>query len=61
MLVIVRDREIKYEVRKIAYSFIPRIGRLISVKVIDYRDYKRMKEMNLSFIRSVEKEGVVIG
>jgi len=61
LLVIVSDRKIEYELRKIVYSFIPRLGRLISVKVIDSKDYERIRNMNLSFIRSVEKEGVVIG
>lgn len=61
LLVIVSDKKIEYELRKIVYSFIPRLGRLISVKVIDSKDYERMRNMNSSFIRSIEKEGVVIG
>ena len=61
LLLIVNDISIEYKLRRFIYSFIPLLGRLISVKVIDSKDYKRMKEMNISFIQSVEKEGVVIG
>jgi len=61
LLLIVNDEGIEYELRKFIYSFIPQLNRLISVKVISTKDYKRLKEMKLSFIRSVEKEGVVIG
>ncbi len=59
LLVIVKDRKIEYDLRKIVYSFIPHVGKLISVKVIESRDYKRLKDT--SFIRSIEGEGVVIG
>ena len=59
LLIVVKNREIEYELRKIVYSFIPRLGRLVSVKVVESEEYERIK--NFSFIKSVEKEGVVIG
>jgi len=59
LLVIVKDRKIEYELRKLVYSFIPKVGKLISVKIIESEDYRRLKDT--SFIRSIEREGVVIG
>ena len=61
ILVIVKDEKIERDVRKVAYSFIPKIKRLISVKVIGESTYNAMKTMNFSLISSIEKEGVSIG
>lgn len=62
LLVVVNDdRDIEDDVRKIIYSFIPVVGRLISVKIIKAENYAKMKEINYSFIQSVEREGIVIG
>lgn len=62
LLVVVKDdRDIEDDVRKIIYSFIPVVGRLISVKIIKAENYAKMKEINYSFIQSVEREGIVIG
>ena len=61
LLVVVKDENIEDELRKIVYSFIPTIGRLISVKVVKAEKYAEMKKINLSFIKSVEQEGIVIG
>jgi predicted nucleotidyltransferase len=61
ILVVVRDDSIENDIRKVIYSFIPITKRLISVKILRIDRYTKMKEMNLSFIRSVEREGIVIG
>jgi len=61
ILVIVEDDRIEKDVRRVVYSFIPRVGRLISVKVIKSDVYGAMKKMKLSFIQSVEREGITIG
>ena len=60
-LIVVNDDKIEDDVRKIAYSFIPEIGRLISVKVIDKDTFESMKRMKFSLIVSIEKEGIKIG
>jgi len=60
-LVVVKDENIEDELRKIVYSFIPEIGRLISVKIVKAEEYAEMKKIDLSFIKSVEREGIVIG
>ena len=61
LLIIVNDRKIEYELRKIVYSFIPSVGRLISVKVIERKDYEMMNKMSFSFVKSVKREGVIVG
>lgn len=64
LLVVVKDdsiRDIEDDIRKIVYSFIPIAGRLISVKIVGAEKYAKMKKLNLSFILSVEREGIVIG
>ena len=61
ILVIVDDDRIEKEVRRVAYSFIPEVGRLISVKVIEKNAFKTMKRMGFSLIHSIEREGVSIG
>jgi len=61
ILVIVNDEKIERDVRKVAYSFIPKIKRLISVKVIGESTFNAMRRMNFSLISSIEKEGVSIG
>ena len=45
ILIVVNDEKIENDVRKVAYSFIPEIGRLISVKVIDRKTFENMKRM----------------
>jgi len=61
ILVIVNDEKIEKDVRKVAYSFIPKVGRLISVKVIEKKLFDAMRKEKFSFIRSIEKEGISIG
>jgi len=61
ILIVVNDEKIENDVRKVAYSFIPEIGRLISVKVIDKKTFENMKRMKFSLIVSIEKEGIKIG
>lgn len=61
ILIVVDDEKIEKDLRKVAYSFIPEIGRLISVKVIGVEIFKEMKKGNFSFIRSIESEGISIG
>ena len=61
ILVIVDDDRIEKEVRRVAYSFIPDVGRLISVKVIEKNAFKTMKKMGFSLVYSIEKEGISIG
>jgi len=56
--VVLNDEKIERDVRKVAYSFIPKIKRLISVKVIGENTYNAMMRMNFSLISSIEKEGV---
>ena len=55
LLLIVNDTNIEYELRKFIYSFIPCLGRLISVKVINSKDYKRMKK-NEFILYSIHRE-----
>jgi len=52
--------DIEDDIRRIIYSFIPVVGRLISVKIVGAEKYAKMKEINHSFIQSVEREGMVI-
>ncbi|MDK2796406.1 MAG: uncharacterized protein PWQ58_1605 [Archaeoglobaceae archaeon] len=62
LLVIMKDDSIRdEEIKRIVYSFIPIAGRLISVKIVGAKEYSKMKEINYSFIQSVEREGIVIG
>jgi predicted nucleotidyltransferase len=61
ILVIVSDEKIEKDVRKVAYSFIPEVKRLISVKVVGRDAFNAMKKSNFSFIRSIEGEGISIG
>jgi hypothetical protein len=61
ILVIVSDEKIEKYVRKVVYSFIPEIGRLISVKVIGRDTFNTMKRMNFSLVSSIVKEGISIG
>ena len=61
ILIIVNDDKIEENIRKVAYSFIPEIGRLISVKVLDKDTFESMKKMKFSLTVSIEKEGMKIG
>jgi predicted nucleotidyltransferase len=64
LLLVVKDDsivDIEDDIRKIIYSFIPAVGRLISVKIVGAEKYAKMKEINHSFIQSLEREGIVIG
>jgi len=61
IIVVVDDDRIEKEVRKIAYSFIPEVGKLISVKVIGKKTFESMRKMGFSLIRSIEREGMQIG
>ena len=61
ILIVVNDDKIEEDIRKVAYSFIPEIGRLISVKVIDKDTFESMKKMKFSLTVSIEKEGIKIG
>ena len=61
VLIVVNDDKIEGAIRKVAYSFIPEIGRLISVKVIDKDTFESMKKMKFSLTVSIEKEGIKIG
>jgi len=61
ILIIVEDDRIEKDVRRVVYSFIPKVDRPISVKVIKSDVYGAMKKMKLSFIQSVEREGITIG
>ncbi len=53
ILVVVNDEKIERDVRKTIYSFIPKFGRLISVKVVEKNVFDIMK--NFSFMRTVIK------
>ena len=55
------SNDIESDIRRVIYSYIPKAGRLISVKVINSRIYYHMKNTNCSFIRSVEKDGIALG
>ena len=61
LLIVVNDDKIEEDIRKVAYSFIPEIGRLISVKVIDKDTFESMKKMKFSLTVSIEKECIKIG
>ena len=61
LLIVVNDNEIEEDVRKVVYSFIPIIRRLISVKIIDKGTFENMKRMKFSLVLSIEKEGIKIG
>ncbi len=57
ILVVVNDDSVEDDLRKAAYSFIPKIGRLISVKIIDKKTFENMKKWNsLSFLPLKRRE-----
>ena len=45
---------------EIAYDFLLKKGKYISIKVITLREKKKMEKMHNPFINSVHKEGIVL-
>ena len=61
LMIVVSDDSIEDDVRRLVYSFIPKLGHLLSVKIVNEDTFRRMRKMRYSLTLSIEREGILLG